>query len=130
MKLIEWPIKGRTGISSETMWAAITGAATEGRKGSYSPSYDVPRDPSDFKRCLDFVNDCEITKDQLNKVKEVFKWWSPFIDNWEKLVELYEEESPSGTCPKLFDYMQELDDESRILDGWVKTGEYSWRREN
>ena len=130
MDIKEWIIKGRKGISSETMWAAITGTATGGRKGGYSPCYDVPYDPSDFKRCLDFVNECNVSKEQLLKVKEIFKWWSPFIDNWDKLVELYKEESPSGRCPKLFLMMQELEDESKRLDGWVQTGKYSWERKD
>ncbi|MCB0374546.1 MAG: hypothetical protein KDD04_01355 [Sinomicrobium sp.] len=47
MTLNEWIINGETGISSKTMWAAITGTVTAGRKGY---GFDVPHDPDDFRR--------------------------------------------------------------------------------
>lgn len=125
MNLNEWMVFGNVGVSSKTMWAAITGAVTEGKKGW---TFDVPHDPSDFSRCLEFYEQCNLTTNDLQKVKKVFKWWAPFVDNWEKMVALWNEELPTGSAPKLYKYMQELEDESRILDGWVKTGPGSWQR--
>lgn len=124
---MNWITTGEVGISSKTMWAALTGAVEGGRKGGFGRySFDVPHDPDDFRRCLSFVNYCEVTPDSLQKVKEVFPWWGPQIDNWPRLVELWNEESPSGRCPKLYDLLQELEDRSMVLAGWEREGKYMW----
>lgn len=126
MTLNEWIVKGEVGISSKTMWAAITGAVTTGDKGW---KFDVPHDPDDFRRCLKFVTDCGIDDEQMLLVKNVFPWFAPFIDNWGKMLKLWIEESPKGRCPKLYDYMQDLENQSMILTGFVRDGKRSWEKE-
>jgi len=121
--LINWIATGEVGTSSKTMWAALTGAVTGGNKGN---NFDVPHDPADFRRCLNFIDYCSVTTDDLQKVKEVFHWWAPQIDNWPRLVELWEEESPAGMAPKLYDFLQELENQSMVLAGWERRGENGW----
>lgn len=125
MTLNEWIIRGETGTSSKTMWAAIIGAVRGGNKGF---DYDVPHDPDDFRRCLLFVKNCFVSKRQLEMVSIVFPWWKPQIENWDKMAALFEEESPTGRCPKLYDLMQTLEDESMILAGYESAGKGSWKR--
>ena len=124
----EWIINGETGISSRTMWSAINGVALKGsfyKKGGLG-KYDVPHDPSDFNRCLKYVHDTGVTKEQLQIVKEVFPWWSPFIDNWEKIVEVFKSELHLRAMHKTYDYIQELERESKLLAGWKETSHNHW----
>ena len=124
----EWIAFGRVGTSSKTMWSAINGVCLKGSeyiKGGMS-NYDVPYDPSDFSRCLEYVESVGVTKQQLQIVKDVFKWWAPFIDNWDKIVELFKSEEHLDRMPKTYDYIRELEEQSKILAGWVKTDKDTW----
>lgn len=124
----EWIIKGEVGTSSKTMWAAINGVALKGavyHKGGMS-RYDIPSDPSDFSRCLKYVELTGVTKEQLQIVKEVFPWWSPFIDNWDKIVKLFNSEIKLRAMQKTYDYIQELERQSKILAGWKETKHNQW----
>lgn len=126
MTLDEWIVNGQVGVSSKTMWSAIKGVAKGNeRQGG---NFDIPYDPDDFSRCYKLYVECNLTKSDLQKIADTFKWWKPFIDNWDRLVELWLEESPKRSCPKLYDFMQKLVDEARILDGWVRTSPHSWER--
>ena len=127
MPLHEWIVRGEVGTSSRTIWAALTGAVSQGKGSGY---FDVPFDPSDFCRCRKLVQQCNISTNDLQRVKDVFPWYGPYIDNWDTLNELYDLEAHTGKCEKLYDYMQTLHEESMILDGWEKIGNYSWRRKN
>lgn len=122
----EWIINGETGISSKTMWAAINGVTLKGVEYPKNINFDVPYDPSDFNRCLKYVEDTGITKEQLQTVKEVFPWWAPFIDNWEKIVEIFKSELHLRSMHKTFDYIQELEKEARLLAGWKETAPGCW----
>lgn len=123
MDIYEWIVKGEVGVSSKTMWYAITSRNPAGNMGG---RVDVPHDPSDFRRCLLFVEQCGITEEQLKQVKQAFAWWAPFIDNWNELVALYREEQGRGSCPKLFDRIGQLVNESRLIAGWKRIGPNSW----
>ena len=126
----EWIVSGDTGISSETMWAALNGLdMTDKRKNSYRPSYDVPYDPADFGRCYRYYQKCSLTKDDLQTIKSKIKWWAPFIDAWDQICELYDAEKDNGRMPKTYELIQKCENESRILDGWVQTSPTSWKRE-
>lgn len=122
----EWIINGETGISSKTIWAAINGVALKGDTYPKGMTFDVPHDPSDFSRCLRYVEDTGITKEQLKSVKDVFPRWSPFIDNWDKIVEVFKSEFHLEAMHKTFDYIQELEKESRLLAGWKETAPGCW----
>jgi hypothetical protein len=122
----EWIINGETGISSRTMWAALNGGFPEPPRISFHSN--IPHDPADFRRCKQFVEQCRIDKDQLQKIKKQIPWWGPFIDAWDELVALYEEERPSGKAPRLYARMQELKEQAMRLDGFVKISANSWKR--
>jgi hypothetical protein len=126
MTLDEWIINGEVGTSSKTMWSVLKGIATG--KEHCNWNFDYPHDPDDFRRCLLFYKNCNLIKEDLQKIGTILKWWKPFIDNWDVMVKLYEEESPKRSCPKLYELMQKLGDEAKILDGWTKTSSCSWER--
>lgn len=130
----EWIISWETGVSSKTMWAAINGVAKRDgahTKGTHTKGgkYDVPYDPSDLKRCVDYLLKTGLSDSDLIKVKEVFPWYAPFIDNWGKLMTTYYLELHKGVMPETYDYIQKLEKEAKMLDGWVEVSPGSWRRD-
>lgn len=88
--LNEWIIFGKTGISSKTFWAALS--IPNVNFAEYDKSkFDYPYDDGDFGRCYSLVKDCGLNDQDLIKIKTVFKWLEPLIDNWDKFCKLYEE---------------------------------------
>lgn len=81
----EWLLTGDRGISSETIFGAITGLVINRRK--YPPA-----DPADFYRCYKLIKAVPEWKSELHKVAELSKPWKNVIDNWDKLSELLEEQ--------------------------------------
>lgn len=79
---LEWLASGDTGISSETMFSAITGVPVQRN--------DVPHDIGDFGRCHRMLKATNL-RDQIGKVVEKFPSWTPYIDCWIELENLYEE---------------------------------------
>lgn len=127
----EWIIKGRVGISSQTIWAVLNGVTTEGPRictHSLHESYDVPHDPSDFGRCLDLLESVPGWRERLGEVAAVFPKWAPMVREWPRLEALWLEEEPKGKLPKLFAELQKLEDEGMVKEGWTKTGPGSWTR--
>ena len=96
MTLDEWIISGDTGSSSKTMWAALKGIKIDNAK---ERRFDYPYDNADFGRCYRLVKNCNVSKEELLKVKEVFKWLAPLIDSWDDLAALYEK--GDGTSSKI-----------------------------
>lgn len=84
-RMIEWIATRNTGVSSKTMWCALMGVK---RKINLS----TPRDNGDFRRCYDMVEYGHVTLDDLQIVKKQYPWFVPFVDNWEELSLLFEEE--------------------------------------
>lgn len=107
-----WLANGETGISSKTIYAVLTGT-DEDTVFNTSPSWwrhDVPHDPSDFRRCYLLLRFIPEWKPRLHEVAERFPKWKPFVEHWEELTRLYEEEreNADGKARKLFSRMQEL----------------------
>lgn len=78
-----------TGISSETIYFAITGQQPNRKHWRAG----VPHDADDFGRCYRLLKHMEAfewrTK-HLPKVAECYPEWRPFIDAWDELTALYE----------------------------------------
>jgi len=47
--------------------------------------------------------------------------WKPFIENWNRLVEMYENDE------LMYEYMHGLVELGRINAGWIKTSSNSWK---
>lgn len=125
MTQAEWIVSGDAGISSKTMWAALNGVdMSNAVKGG---RFDVPYDPADFGRCYRFYTKCNLTRKDLETIREKVKWWAPFIDNWNELERLYQSEY-GDRMPNTYDLIQKLEEQSKILGGWVKISEGYWER--
>ena len=106
-----WLNNGDTGISSLTIWASLVPQAmlaeTIRTKGIPVVGRH-PLDPSDFGRCYRLLNVMPGWRERLPEVAEKFHNWRPFVEAWDELTALYEEELPIGTCPKLYARLQQL----------------------
>lgn len=107
-----WLANGETGISSKTIHAVLT-ETVDNTVFNNVPSwfrYDVPCDPSDFRRCYLLLKFIPEWKPRLHEVAERFPKWKPFVEHWEELTRLYEEERENvdGKARKLYARMKEL----------------------
>lgn len=100
MTLNEWIIFGEVGASSKTIWGVVTGALNRESSKRYRPC--IPYDRDDFGRCYKLYVECNLKEADLQKVKEVFPVWTPFIDNWSKLASMYE------TGENMYEYIKTL----------------------
>ena len=100
---VEWAMGRDTGTSSMTIYSAITGIPTHFRR------YDIPYDPDDFGRCSRLLALFPSWREQLHKVVAICPAWDPFVEHWDELQALYDEEAPSKSCPKLYDRMKRLE---------------------
>lgn len=116
-RVILWLLLGRTGISSKTIVYALTGINIESfiKRGVSimifdQPRFDVPWDPSDFRRCHLLLELFPEWRARLPEVAEKFPKWKPLVDAWDELESLYAEEitRKDGTAPKLYARMKEL----------------------
>ncbi len=83
-RMMRWITSRDTGMSSQTLWAAIMGIEMHG------PS--IPHDQDDFGRCYRLLCYCdpETKEHALKTVGELHEIWKPFIKEWKTMTELYE----------------------------------------
>lgn len=67
-----------------------------------------PQDPSDFGRCYRFLRAVPGSRDRMPLVAGTSEQWDALWSHWDELEKLYEQESPTGSCPVLFDRMKQL----------------------
>ncbi len=82
---VEWLRKGQRGISSNTIFGAISGLALDKIK-------HPPSDPDDFRRCYLLIKQVPEWKGELHKVAHLSETWKNVVDNWDKLSALLEEQ--------------------------------------
>ena len=83
-----WLRTGQTGVSSKTMCHALTGLPE-----NMDPSdYSVPWDPSDFKRCSDFLKAVPLALPHLDKMKDVSPVWEQLVNIWPVLEDELEKQ--------------------------------------
>ena len=104
-----WRKTDQVGRSSDFM------AATLGHAGIRPYAY--PLDPSDFSRCLTLLAAAPELQVNLPVMAATGPEWKALANNWTELVTLWDEESPSGRCPKLYNKMQSLLDSAHTSWG-------------
>lgn len=95
-----WMQNGDTGTSSKTIWSVMTGETVE--------RHGIPYDPADFGRCYRLLKVMPSWRARMPEVATAHPAWAGLVAAWDELTTLYEEESPSGTAPKLYARMQAL----------------------
>lgn len=81
---LSWLEYGQRGVSSETIFGAITGIWLDDLR--YPPS-----DPDDFNRCSMLIKAVPEWKEKLHLVAKLSKEWEIVVQNWDKLEKLLEE---------------------------------------
>ena|SRR3990167_7755043 len=104
-KIGKWIKDGDTGLSSLAMASFYL---VVGNGGQITGEFRTPSDPSDFRRCVDFLEDCI---DESNRYPLIFEMgskieaWKRVKDEWFVLLKLYDEEKGQKTAPKLYEFM-------------------------
>jgi hypothetical protein len=137
-EILNWFGNGRVGSSSKAMALAIAGVPCEDKSH--------PNDPSDFNRCLLFLQAVPEARNYLGKVAELSPYWKAIIDNFSEIEKsLIEEVGPNWTkddrAPKTYELMRSI-----LVPIWVEdtgservvycrnirnsamTGKYSWSK--
>lgn len=105
--LQQWLLQGERGISSETMAEVFAGFPTGTLTGHHWLT-NHPHDPSDFRRCLQLLEQCPEFEPNLDQLKALSPVWARMIENWSKMRDLYKQEYQTGKAPKLYALMYEL----------------------
>lgn len=95
-----WLQSWDTGLSSETIWRVMMHETPQ--------RADIPHDPADFGRCYRLLQKVPSWRKRLDEVALLYRRWRPFVAAWDELTALYEQEAPSGICPRLYARMREL----------------------
>lgn len=136
-QLLEWIAGPDTGISSKTIFAALTGITWTER---FSP--DIPHDPDDFGRCYRLLLIFPEWRFRLAEVAMRFPVWGPMIAIWDELTAMWEDIciGNGGMWPEkvtediktktelMRKKMWSVHDACLIADGWIRTGKCSWHK--
>lgn len=125
----EWLMGSDVGISSQSIWTVMVCGVPASTRCDFLSGYNVPHDPDDFGRCYRLLKAFPEWRKRLSEVAVALPKWKPMVDHWDEMERLYERDLPTGKCHELYELMQWLEDEGWILDGWVKTGSNSWKRD-
>ena len=87
-RAVWWWANGERGLSSEAIWYRLL----QGLK----THYNHPSDPDDFSRCYKLLKVVPEWKNDLHKLKDLSPAWSNLVDNWDKLVEMFEQNEREG----------------------------------
>ena len=103
--LNKWLASGERGISSEAIVSQLTGINI---LENVWLGMDYPRDPSDFGRCLKLFIAVPEFRLRLDEMKSRHSIWAKYVENWIEMERLYWKEFPTGKAPKLYDWMQNI----------------------
>lgn len=100
-----WLREGEVGVSSKTMAHVLYGVPED----MSLSQYDGPSDPSDFRRCVEFLKAVPEARTRIKEL-EVIPGWEKIAKNFDELESLYNQEiqNASGKAPLLYKRMQEL----------------------
>lgn len=102
-----WLATGERGISSETIASHLTGVPIAKYR-------DHPYDPSDFRRCERLLRAVPLARATFSSMAEVSPTWARFVERWDELVALAEEEVPGvfegadGAAPRTYALMKQI----------------------
>lgn len=103
---IEWLAHGERGISSETIFSALTGV--DALRGGWQSH---PHDPSDLGRCIKLLDSVPELQPLMYKMMHVSPHWFGLMSRWDELVALYRhEKSIHGaiSAPKTYQMMKSI----------------------
>jgi hypothetical protein len=99
----QWLRGTDTGVSSRTIFHIMTGRPSIDQWGK-----GYPLDPDDFGRCYRLLQWFPEWRERMGEMKAVSNEWARLVDAWDELTGLFDLESPTKKCQRLYDRMQEL----------------------
>jgi hypothetical protein len=102
--LADWPLSDDTGVSSKAIYSHMTG-----RRPQTAPFGNHPHDPADFGRCYRLLQLAPHWELRIAEMSTYSQVWARLAAAWPELKALYEEELPTGSAPKLYARMKELE---------------------
>ena len=125
---MEWLAGEDTGTSSRTIFTVMQHVNALHGGTSHNP----PMDPSDFGRCYRLLESFPEWKARMPEVAARWKVWGPWVREWAALTAMFLAEVPngvSGSAPKMYARMKEIQREAMIVDGWKEIVPGNWSRE-
>ena len=106
--LLDWLANGERGISSDTIVQHLTGIKTLDRWDQ-----DIPYDPADLRRCRLLLERVPALKDRFAAMASCSAAWERFVEKWEELCALMDEECPdwrdgNGSAERTYEMMADL----------------------
>lgn len=99
----QWWLKwGEQGQSSKSIFAKLSSVGLNERADKF------PYDPDDFRRCHELLEAIPEFRKQLFRMKDVSDVWSNYVDNWDKLTEMFLDLKQNKKDNGMFDFMQLL----------------------
>jgi len=105
MKVIQWQVSGRVGVSSATM-ASI---ALRLKRPFYGSYFSPPWDPADLTRCMKLVEAIPEIRDHFPVIAEICPKFSPILAHWDELIAMVKREWAEGDrAPETYARMKQL----------------------
>ncbi len=116
-KTLEWFANGQVGSSSKAMAKAVNGIYNEGDK-------EYPSDPSDFNRCLLFLDAVPEARQHLDEVAALSEYWKALIERFDEIEACFLDEvgfdwSKAKSAPKTYALMKKVIDSIEDKDNSV-----------
>lgn len=107
-----WIVRGSTGLSSERIWAHMTGTVTEGRTTNY------PHDPDDLNRCLLLLEAVPEWKARMGEMAAHGPVWAALAARWDEIAQCFIDEvglnwSKGNRASKTYDLMKQVKDSAK-----------------
>ena len=107
-KIGRWLVDGDTGLSSLAMASFFL---TAGNDSECASRLMTPSDPSDFGRCVKFLDECVDKSNHgalIHELGHTVKAWKRVQDEWYVLMQLYDEEKNQKSAPRLYEFMKKI----------------------
>lgn len=92
-----WIVRGKTGVSSKTIWAHFCFGVEPDYPGE-------PHDPSDFLRCYWLLKLAPEWRQRLPELAERYPRWKPLVENWAELETMLEQAWPKSCASGDYDH--------------------------
>ena len=103
-------------IPSKSIWSVMMGLV---EKNTFcdGKKYDVPRNAPEMNACCSLLITIPEWKGRLRELVEALPKWKPFVDNWNRIEEIYRDSSRSSDMfPLVWDLAKQGEDwERRVL---------------
>lgn len=101
----QWLVHGERGASSEALCFHLY---PELNPGADEVPTNTPRDPSDFQRCVRFLEAVPDARDRIMEMSEVSQAWAQMAGQWDELEQIYAQERGQESAPRLYERLRAI----------------------